>query len=276
MTATAPYLCDTVTKLGPQHRGAVIVCGSHGGLYCGRAAAAGGVRAAIFSDAGVGLDGAGIASLAYGAEIGMAIAAVAHDSARIGDAADIMHRGVISHANAMAAGLGCKPGMACAEAALALLAAPQPRIAQAQPLVESRQILAETDAEPRVVLIDSAALVRPEDAERIVISGSHGGLVGNDPGMALRVDAFAAAFHDAGVGIDQAGITRLPALDRRGIAALTVAASSARIGDARSLYETGIVSHVNRRARELGVIPGQALRDAIARLQAAWRGASGG
>jgi len=64
----------------------------------------------------------------------------------------------------------------------------------------------------------------------------------------------------------------LPALDARGIAAATVSAASARIGDARSSYEDGIVSRINRRATELGLRKGvsssefvTALRRALAR-----------
>jgi hypothetical protein len=268
MSAETLHRCDTVTKLTAEHRGGVIVCGSHGGLYSARAAAAAGVRAAIFSDAGIGMDGAGIASLAYGLALGMAIAAVAHDSARIGDAADIMRRGVISRANATAQGLGCKPGMACEAAAQALIAAPQPNAA-VPPMIEDRHVLFAPASGLRVVLIDSAALIRDKDAGAIVITGSHGGLVGGDPAMALRVDAFAACFHDAGVGMDRAGIARLPALDERGIAAMTAAAHSARIGDALSLYETGIVSHVNRRAASLGAAPGQTIHDAVVTLSRA-------
>jgi hypothetical protein len=259
-------LCDTVTKLGAEHREAVIVCGSHGGLYSGRAAAAGGVQAAIFSDAGIGMDGAGIASLAYGLALGLAVATVAHDSARIGDAADMMRRGVISRANAVAQACGCRPGMRCEDAAHALKSAPQPE-AGVPPLMESRHVLAALAGAPRVVLIDSAALIRDEDAGEIIITGSHGGLVGGNPAMALRFDAFAAFFHDAGVGVDEAGITRLPALDKRGVAAMTVAAASARIGDALSLYETGVISHVNRRGHSLGVEPGQTVRHAVAHLR---------
>jgi len=74
----------------------------------------------------------------------------------------------------------------------------------------------------------------------------------------------AALFNDAGIGIDEAGVTRLPALDARGIAAATVAAASARIGDARSTYEDGILSRVNRRAAALGIAPGMTARDFVA------------
>jgi hypothetical protein len=94
----------------------------------------------------------------------------------------------------------------------------------------------------RIVLIDSASLIAPEDAGQIIVTGSHGALVGGNAQMALRVDGFAAVFSDAGVGADGAGITRLPALDTRGIVGLTVSAASARIGDAASLYEEGRIS----------------------------------
>ena len=59
-------------------------------------------------------------------------------------------------------------------------------------------------------------------------------------------------------------MTRLPALDARGIAAATVAAASARIGDARSTYEDGILSRVNRGAAALGIAPGISAREFVA------------
>jgi hypothetical protein len=65
-------------------------------------------------------------------------------------------------------------------------------------------------------------------------------------------------------------VSRLPALDSRGIAALTVAAESARIGDARSSYEDGVLSRVNRRAAALGLKPGMTARDAVLILRRAF------
>ena len=109
----------------------------------------------------------------------------------------------------------------------------------------------------RIVLIDSASLVAPEDKGQIIVAASHGALVGGSPAMALRVDGFAAAFSDAGVGADDAGITRLPALDERGIPAFTVAAASAVIGDASSTWRHGVVSVVNKAAHRLGTRPRQ-------------------
>lgn len=96
------------------------------------------------------------------------------------------------------------------------------------------------------------SLVLPEDAGQIVVTGSHGGLIGGDAAAALRVQAFAAIFNDAGIGADKAGIRRLPALDARGIAVFTVAASTASIGSARSTYEDGTISAVNEAVRRRG------------------------
>ena len=62
------------------------------------------------------------------------------------------------------------------------------------------------------------------------------------------------------MGSDEAGISRLPKLDEMGVAAATVDARTARIGDARSMLASGIVSHANRLAVAEGVRPGMALR----------------
>jgi hypothetical protein len=104
--------------------------------------------------------------------------------------------------------------------------------------------------------IDSNSLVRPGDAGTIVVTGSHGGILGGRPETAIRVDALAAVYHDAGIGKDRAGISRLPALDPRGIGAAAVDGSTARIGDARSLWATGRISHVNATAIGWGASAG--------------------
>ena len=51
----------------------------------------------------------------------------------------------------------------------------------------------------------------------------------------------------------------LAALAGEGVIAATVAAMSARIGDARSAWETGIISHTNARAQAAGIAPGDDL-----------------
>ena len=248
-------IAPTVTKLPPGSAGAVLVTGSHGGVYPGQLAVLAGVRAVIFHDAGIGKEDAGVASLPLLQGLGIAAAAVSHWSARVGDAEDMMARGVISRANAAA--VGVLPGMTCAEAAERLHAAVLRR-ARLDGAEERRSVVPGRRA---LVLIDSASMVDPvADRGAVVVTGSHGGLVGGDPARALAVDAFAAAYNDAGIGIEQAGIARLPALQARGIAAITVAADSARIGEARSTLEDGKISAVNAAAAALGAVVGEPAR----------------
>ncbi len=265
----APIIvADSITRIGAaEATGAVIVNASHGGIYAAYLAAKLGAAAAIFNDAGVGRDHAGIAGLDYLQELGIAAATVGHDTARIGDGADMMSRGVITHANGLAEALGCRPGMACREAAAALQAAGPDRHAPPPALEAAFLLIPEP---PLVWALDSASLVAPEHHDAIVITGSHGGLLGGRPETALKYDVRAAFYNDAGIGIDEAGVSRLPALDRRGIPAATVSAASARIGDARSTYEDGILSRVNTCAAALGLAPGMTARDAVAMLRRAF------
>src|ERR1700722_5300056 len=100
-------LADSVTRLGPEDGGKVLIGASHGGLYAANIAVRAGLRAVILNDAGLGKDGAGIAGLAYLDEFGMAAATIGYDTARIGDGRDMAARGVISRVNAAAARLGC-------------------------------------------------------------------------------------------------------------------------------------------------------------------------
>jgi hypothetical protein len=78
----------------------------------------------------------------------------------------------------------------------------------------------------------------------------------------------AVFFSDAGGGLDGAGYARLPDLERRLIAAATVSAASAPIGDARAILADGILSHANPRALALGATLGTPLRDFVAALVA--------
>ncbi len=253
----------TVTKLPRTARGAVLLTGSHGGRYVGTVALAAGVRAAIFHDAGLGLDEAGIASLPLFDSLGVPAAAIGHETARIGDAHDMLARGRLTRVNAAARALGVRPGMTCADALPLLEAAADPHYEPPRE-AEARTTLEIPGATRAVVLVNSASLVSATtDRGAIVITGSHGGLVGGDPATALRTDAFAAVFHDACIGIDQAGIGRLPTLDDREIAGLVADGMTCRIGDARSVFETGIVSACNETAARLGALPGTAVRELV-------------
>ena len=187
----------------------------------------------------------------------MAAAAVDCMSARIGDGADMLARGVISHANAYAALCGVVAGQSCRDAAARLRAAPAPRSGP-PPYAEGRWRMA--GGPPEVWALDSVGKIEAADAGRILVIGSHGALHGGRPESALGVEAAAAVFNDAGVGADRIGITRLPVLAARGIPAATVDCMSARIGDGRSMWESGRISHVNATASQLGAAPGMSVQ----------------
>lgn len=241
---------NSITLLGPGDRGCVAIAASHGGLYPAYLAAKIGLRGVIVSDAGGGLEGSGIAGLAYLDRFNLPAAAVAITSARIGDGEDLFDRGVISAVNRTAAAAGCTQGMPCSTAAEFLQAVQHAPIEDLRPYAEDRVVL--RDGPPRVLALDSISLVQPEDAGSIVVSGSHGGLIGPDR-TAVKVDVLAAVYHDAGGGIDGAGFSRLPALDRIGIIGATVEGASARIGDARSVWGNGVISRCNELAASAGV-----------------------
>jgi hypothetical protein len=258
---------ESVTQLDDV-AGRVLVAGSHGGVIAAYFGARAGVHALILNDAGVGKDRAGIAGLAYLEDIGMAAATVDCMSARIGNGADMLARGVISHANAFAALRGVVGGQSCVDAAERMRAAPPPRSGP-PPYAEGRWRIEGGSLE--VWALDSVGKVEPGDAGRILVIGSHGALHGGRPDSALGVDAAAAVFNDAGVGVDRIGITRLPVLAARGMPAATVDCMSARIGDGRSMWESGLISHVNAIAARRGAAPGMSVRDFVKEMATASR-----
>jgi hypothetical protein len=255
-------IADTVTKLGPECDGRVVLAGSHGGVYAAYCACKARALGVLLNDAGRGMEDAGTGGGAYCEALSIPYATIDTYSAIIGNGEDMAARGTISHANPIAETLGVTVGMA-AMAAARLMSAVRPSTKDVQPYEEARLELPAGPGERVIVLMDSISLVREGDDEHIIVSGSHGGMLGTDPATAVRGKAYAAFFNDAGGGIDGAGITRLPALDSRGIAAGTVDCMTARIGDGRSTYEDGVLSHVNETAAGLALRSGMTARSAI-------------
>lgn len=109
-------IVDSVTELGGTDAGCLAVTGSHGGLSSARFACASRPLLAVFNDAGVGRDAAGVAGLALLQREGLAACTVGHASARIGDARSALADGIISHANPLAMALGVAAGQSCREA----------------------------------------------------------------------------------------------------------------------------------------------------------------
>ena len=258
---------DSVTHFEAKHKGAVACCGSHAGIYATYYAASKGIAAIVLNDAGIGRERAGVAGLLLLEKLGVPGAAISHLSARIGDGQDSVARGVLTTVNAPAAALGLRPSQSCHEALLLLRkAAPKPS-PKPEPLEESRFEVPEAGRGGiKVVVIDSMSLVKPEDDGHIIVAASHGGALGGRPEMAIKHPVFACVCNDADRGIDNAGTTRLPALDQRGIAGACVSAFSARIGDGRSTLADGYISAINETARRHGGMIGQSTREFVAAM----------
>ena len=149
----------------------------------------------------------------------------------------------------LAAACGVENGQTVAQAVELLKAAPWPHDANVEAPVERRTFV------HGVLCIGSISLGTSEDAGLVVASGSHGGVTAAPMTSAFKPRL--AFFNDAGFGVDRTGAACLPILNSDGIAAATVAADSACIGDDESTLTQGIISAVNETAHRLGARVGE-------------------
>jgi hypothetical protein len=113
-------------------------------------------------------------------------------------------------------------------------------------------------------IVDSVTELDVGDAGCIAVTGSHGGV--SSARFAAAARPLLCVFNDAGVGREAAGVAGLALLQAQGIAACAVLHSSARIGDAHSTLNDGIIGHANALAHALSVQVGatcQAMVDAV-------------
>ena len=261
---------DSITKLPAKARGRVAFCASHGGEYPAWLALQAGLRAVVLNDAGVGLNQAGIRSLTILNAAGMPAATVCHRTARIGDAQHGMTHGRLSHVNQRAAQIGLAPGQSSAEA-LSLLNAHATAFTPTGSfnLTHEHREVVTLDACIPVVLLDSVSLLLPQDAGALVVTASHGAMFGAETGVAFQPAVKAILFNDANRGVDDAGVSRLSALDAQGIPGGCVSAWTAEIGHARFAWQSGIVSEVNMSARQYGAETGISVQEFMRRLSRA-------
>lgn len=110
-------------------------------------------------------------------------------------------------------------------------------------------------------IVDSITQLGATDAGCVAISGSHGGI--SSARYALAARPLLSVFNDAGGGLNNAGLAALDVLQAHGLAACTVAHHSARIGEAQSTLASGIVSHANTLALQMGIQTGWACQQAV-------------
>lgn len=113
-----------------------------------------------------------------------------------------------------------------------------------------------------VLLLDSIAEILPEDAGRLVISGSHGGVSAAQ--FAIAVPLRGCFLNDAGLGKEDAGIAGLALLP---YPAAAYSHMSARIGDAADAWANGRLTHINTAGRTVGWQEGLSVQDAARMLR---------
>jgi hypothetical protein len=118
---------DSIGMLLPDDVGHIAITASHGALSGGRTdnVVPLGIRAVFFSDAGGGMNGAGVARLADLEAKGIIAGATSADSAPIGDSRALYRDGVLSYVNRPAQQAGARVGMPLHEFVDILLAAKQ-------------------------------------------------------------------------------------------------------------------------------------------------------
>ena len=113
----------------------------------------------------------------------------------------------------------------------------------------------------RITLMDSISLIAPGDKGTVIVCGSHGGPISG--AFASLHPPHLVFFNDAGGGKSNAGRAAIEMLDAKGIACATISHETARIGDAEDAWLNGTVSASGKAAQQIGVKPGQTVKDAV-------------
>lgn len=257
------FTVSASSQVNAAQRGHVVVSGSYGGEYNAFHAGKWGLRGVVLNDAGVGRDNAGIVGLPYLDRIGLPAATADAWTCHIADGEHMLAHGVVSHVNAAATRLGCRVGETVRAVAERMRRAPVVE-GQLDPIAGGkRYTIRDVAGEPRVICLDAAPMLTPEDAGAIAVTGSHAALFRGRPDAVISVSLRGVFFSDGGIGLDGAGITRLADLDGRAMPAGAAAAASAAIGNSRQIFAEGLLSSVNRTAQEAGIVPGMAVRAAV-------------
>ena len=250
-------LADSITHVVyPRDTGSVVICGSHGGYSAAVLTLQRRIKGVIFNDAGGGKDHAGVAGLDILDQYGVMAAAVDAFSAKIGIASETK-KGIVSFANELAQSAGVRIGSIGETAAQVMATAPAPSVRSMDENLEAEEKTTIVTTHPagwRIVVMDSNSMVTPSNQRDIIMTGSHGGRVGSQP--AVKYPVVAAFYNDAGVGKDNAGISRLKWLQENNILGAAVDADTARIGIGLETYQFGVISHVNSLAESIGIRPG--------------------
>ena len=243
----------------------VVVNASYTGVLPARFIAEQAPAGAIGLDCGVGPQGASIAGLWYLEALGLPAATVDVTGVVLGDGADVWAHGRISFLNQPARDLGVREGQDVESAARAMLGGRVAASSAAE--VTNRTTVLEHPSGRTVVRTDSIAFGLPEDRGRtVLVTAGHTGR--SAVPYLQKVAPHAYICSDGGMGRDRSGVAALAVLDADGVPGATVDARTARMGDAGSSWDDGVISAVSDLARTAGVEVGMTCQEAAAVLVA--------
>ena len=220
-----------------------------------------GVRGWIAHEGGPGNDRAGVSGLPFAQGFGIPAAAIATMTARLSDGRSLL-TGRVSEANAAAVALSVRPGQTGEEAARLMLAGPPGHACDVAGRIDEQvhELAAPAGGKGGIYAVWSFMLVKEPRPKDVFCVASHGAKVMAD--YASTVTPRGVIANDAGMGLDGSGADGLPTLNNKGVPGATVSADSARIGDAMSTWNDGVISAVNLLAEAKGVRVGMPARDA--------------
>jgi hypothetical protein len=229
-----------------------------------------GMRGFIAVDAGIGRDEAGIGGLKLADQHGVPAAAISVYSCRMCEGRSVWSDGVISRANQTAWKLGVKPGLSTMSAAAIMLRAPEgtPRELSNPQGDTDFPLLPPPRPGPHGGIYGCWSMGLPRGDRRLDVF-----CVGTPVDTTMTVHMYNHGIlprgvigSDGGFGRDQMAIAGLHILQRMRIPCAAVSHETARLGDARDIFENGQISIANALAEALGVGPGMPAHEAAARL----------
>jgi len=218
-----------------------------------------GAKAWIAHEGGPGKDEAGISGLALAQQFGIPAAAIATKEARLSGGRSLL-AGHVSRANDAAKALGVRPGQTGDEAARLMLKAPPGKPRDFSGIIDEETHEMASTPQGKVYACWSFSRVNEPHPNDVFCVASHGAKV--MALYALRITPKGLICNDAGRGLDDSGIDGLGVLEQHGIAAAAVSTDSARIGDALSTFNDGVISAANAIAQRKGVREGMKASEA--------------
>lgn len=258
---------DSAYHVAEVNRGRdVVVNASYTGVLPARFIAEKAPAGSIGLDCAVGPQGASIAGLWYLEALAVPAATVDVMDVLLGDGVDVFGHGRISYLNQPARDLGVREGQGVEEAARLMLSG-ETSSHDAAGDITNRRTMLDHPSGRSVVCTDSIAFGLPEDEGRtVLVTAGHTGRSAVPYLEKVRPHAFICS--DGGMGRDRSGVAALAVLNAQGVAGAAVDARTARMGDAMSSWETGLISAVNDLARGAGVSAGMPCHEAAERLLA--------